>query len=92
MRLMFLGDVVGRAGRDAVTTRLPALRERLKPDLVVVNGENAAHGFGITEDIYKALREAGMRVDCMATAVAISTYNILQGERRRVAAALLGVP
>lgn len=62
MRMMFLGDVVGRAGRDAVTTRLPALRERLKPDLVVVNGENAAHGFGITEDIYKALREAGADV------------------------------
>ena len=45
-----------------------------------------------SQDLREALREAGMRVDCMATAVAISTYNILQGERRRVAAALLGVP
>ncbi len=62
MRLMFLGDVVGRAGRDAVCERLPAMREQFKPDLVVVNGENAAHGFGITEEIYLKLREAGADV------------------------------
>ena len=62
MRLMFLGDVVGRAGREAVYAQLPLLREKLKPDLVVVNGENAAHGFGITEDIYLKLREAGADV------------------------------
>jgi metallophosphoesterase (TIGR00282 family) len=62
MRLMFLGDVVGRAGRDAVYERLPMLREQFKPELVVVNGENAAHGFGITEDIYTKLREAGADV------------------------------
>ena len=62
MRLMFLGDVVGRAGRDAVYQRLPELREQLKPDIVVVNGENAAHGFGITEDIFKGLREVGADV------------------------------
>ena len=46
MRLIFLGDVVGRSGRDAITRELPGLRERYRPDLVVVNGENAAHGFG----------------------------------------------
>ena len=51
MRLLFLGDVVGRTGRNAVTTTLPGLRERLKLDFVVVNGENAAGGFGITEAI-----------------------------------------
>lgn len=62
MRLMFLGDVVGRAGRDAVCGLLPTLRENFKPDIVVVNGENAAHGFGITEDIYLKLREAGADV------------------------------
>ncbi len=59
---MFLGDVVGRAGRDAVYHQLPILREQLKPDVVVVNGENAAHGFGITEDIFVKLREAGADV------------------------------
>ncbi len=55
MRLIFLGDVVGRSGRDAVVRELPLLRERYRPDLVVVNGENAAHGFGITEDIFLSL-------------------------------------
>jgi 2',3'-cyclic-nucleotide 2'-phosphodiesterase len=59
---MFLGDVVGKAGREAVYHHLPLLREQLKPDVVVVNGENAAHGFGITEDIFLKLREAGADV------------------------------
>ncbi|MCA3574279.1 MAG: TIGR00282 family metallophosphoesterase [Aestuariivirga sp.] len=59
MRLIFLGDVVGRAGRDAVARELPLLRERYRPDLVVVNGENAAHGFGITEDIFQGFLAAG---------------------------------
>ncbi|MDE2383761.1 MAG: TIGR00282 family metallophosphoesterase [Alphaproteobacteria bacterium] len=62
MRLMFLGDVVGKSGRDAVYAQLPLLREKLQPDLVVVNGENAAHGFGITEEIFQKLREAGADV------------------------------
>jgi 2',3'-cyclic-nucleotide 2'-phosphodiesterase len=62
LRLIFLGDVVGRTGRDAVAQHLPSLRERYQPDLVVVNGENAAHGFGITEDIFNGLREAGADV------------------------------
>jgi len=62
VRLIFLGDVVGRSGRDAVFFHLPILRERYKPDCVVVNGENAAHGFGITEDIFTKLRDAGADV------------------------------
>jgi metallophosphoesterase (TIGR00282 family) len=59
MRLLFLGDVVGRPGRQAVTSRLPALRERYKLDFVVVNAENAAGGFGITEAICTDLLDAG---------------------------------
>lgn len=59
---MFLGDVVGKSGRDVVARELPLLRERYKPDLVVVNGENAAHGFGITEDIYLGFLAAGADV------------------------------
>jgi len=51
MRLMFLGDLVGRSGRRAVIEQLPALRKRYKLDFVIVNGENAAGGFGITEEI-----------------------------------------
>lgn len=62
MRLLFLGDVVGRAGRQAVCEQLPALRERLAADFVIVNGENAAGGFGITEQIFQNLRDAGADV------------------------------
>jgi metallophosphoesterase (TIGR00282 family) len=59
MRLIFLGDIVGRTGREAVSRELPKLRSRYAPDLVVINGENAAHGFGITEDILKQILDAG---------------------------------
>src|SRR5215211_7932724 len=59
MRLLFLGDIVGRPGRNAVTARLPALRERWRLDCVVVNGENAAGGFGITEAICDEILMAG---------------------------------
>ena len=48
MKILFVGDVVARAGRDALQTHLPVLKEKLKPDVVIVNGENAAHGVGIT--------------------------------------------
>jgi metallophosphoesterase (TIGR00282 family) len=62
MRLLFLGDVVGRSGRRAVLEELPRLRERYKLDFVVVNGENAAGGFGITEAILLELLDAGADV------------------------------
>ncbi len=59
MRLLFVGDVVGRSGRAIVVERLPRLVANWKLDLVVVNGENAAGGFGITEPIYQDLIDAG---------------------------------
>jgi metallophosphoesterase (TIGR00282 family) len=59
MRILFIGDVVGRAGRAAVNDRLPGLIKDWQLDLVVVNGENAAGGFGITETIYTELVDAG---------------------------------
>src|SRR5947209_16694517 len=62
MRLLFVGDVVGRSGRTAVTERLPALKRDWKLDCVTVNGENAAGGFGITEPIYNELIDAGADV------------------------------
>jgi metallophosphoesterase (TIGR00282 family) len=62
MRLLFLGDIVGRSGRDAVTGRLPELRKSLDLDFVVANGENAAAGFGITGKICESLFEAGVDV------------------------------
>lgn len=63
MRLLFLGDIVGRSGREGVLRHLPDLKSRLKPDFIVVNGENAAGGFGITEKIAEELFAVG--IDCV---------------------------
>jgi 2',3'-cyclic-nucleotide 2'-phosphodiesterase len=62
MRLLFLGDIVGRTGRNAVIERLPGLREDWKLDAVVINGENAAGGFGLTEAIFDEVVNAGADV------------------------------
>lgn len=63
MRVLFLGDVLGRSGRRVIADELPQLRERLKLDFVVANAENAAGGFGITPGIAEELFEAG--IDCL---------------------------
>jgi 2',3'-cyclic-nucleotide 2'-phosphodiesterase len=60
MRILFVGDIVGRSGRNIVAERLPKLVRDWKLDLVVANGENAAGGFGITEAIYRELIEVGV--------------------------------
>ncbi|MEA2728929.1 MAG: 2,3-cyclic-nucleotide 2-phosphodiesterase [Acetobacteraceae bacterium] len=62
MRILFLGDVLGRTGRDAVAARLPGLRKDLRIDLAVVNAENASHGFGLAPDMARALFAAGADV------------------------------
>jgi metallophosphoesterase (TIGR00282 family) len=62
MRLLFLGDVVGKSGRDAVALRVPDLIRRYALDFVVINGENASHGRGLTEGHYNDLRAAGADV------------------------------
>lgn len=59
MRFLFLGDLVGRSGRRAVVEQLPGLRRDFDLDFVVVNGENAAGGFGITEQILIDVIDAG---------------------------------
>lgn len=59
MRLVFLGDVVGRAGRQVVLEQMPKLRQKWKLDCIIVNGENAASGFGITEKISEDFFNAG---------------------------------
>ena len=63
MRIAFFGDVVGRSGRDGLAQHLPNLRRRLGLDFVVVNAENAAAGFGITENTARELFQAG--ADCL---------------------------
>ncbi|WP_149141051.1 TIGR00282 family metallophosphoesterase [Gemmobacter caeruleus] len=63
MKILFLGDVMGRAGRAAIVERLPGLRTEWGLDFVVVNGENASSGAGLTADHAKALLAAG--ADCL---------------------------
>jgi metallophosphoesterase (TIGR00282 family) len=59
VRILFVGDVVGRPGRDAIEGLLPSLRERLDVDACVVNGENVANGVGITPRLAEVLIAAG---------------------------------
>lgn len=63
LRLLFIGDIVGRSGRDILAKTLPDLRERWALDFVIVNGENAAGGFGITESICQNFLDLG--ADCI---------------------------
>lgn len=63
MRILFLGDVMGRAGRRAISERLPRLRADWRLDFVVVNGENATNGAGLSPDHARALLAAG--ADCV---------------------------
>ena len=62
MRILFLGDVVGRSGREAIAAELPRLRQSLRLDFVVVNGENASHGFGLAPAMADAFFAAGADV------------------------------
>jgi len=62
VRILFVGDVVGRPGRDAVAALLPTLRDELQVDLAIVNGENAAGGAGLTAEIARELQASGADV------------------------------
>jgi metallophosphoesterase (TIGR00282 family) len=62
VRILMIGDIVGRPGRRAVAHLLPGLRRDLKLDFVVANGENAAAGFGITGDTAQEILDAGVDV------------------------------
>jgi metallophosphoesterase (TIGR00282 family) len=61
-RLLFVADIVGRPGRDALRELLPGLKEELSPDLTIVNGENSAGGFGLTVKTIGEIRRAGADV------------------------------
>ncbi|WP_227395473.1 TIGR00282 family metallophosphoesterase [Jeotgalibacillus aurantiacus] len=65
MRILFIGDVVGSPGREMIDEFLPQLKQKHQPDLVIVNGENAASGRGITKKIYDQLLSAGADVITM---------------------------
>ena len=62
MKIIFLGDIVGRPGRRLVKALLPELIQQYEPDLTVVNGENAAGGFGLTLDVADELLHSGVDV------------------------------
>ena len=62
MKILICGDVMGKSGRLAILDNMEDLRARLEADLIIVNGENAAHGFGITEKICKSFYEVGVDV------------------------------
>jgi 2',3'-cyclic-nucleotide 2'-phosphodiesterase len=62
MRILFIGDIIGRPGREVVSAELPALRRDLKLDFVIANGENAAGGFGITRTIANDFFSLGIDV------------------------------
>jgi metallophosphoesterase (TIGR00282 family) len=78
MRILFIGDIMGRSGREALEKHLPTLKKKLAPDFIIVNGENAAHGTGITVKICKEFYEIG--VDC------ITTGNHIWDQREIIAA------
>src|SRR5207253_5666583 len=61
-KILFVADVVGHPGREAVKALLPALKKELRPNLTIVNGENAAGGFGLTAKIAAELKGAGADV------------------------------
>lgn len=69
MRLLMIGDIVGRPGRKAVKETLPGLKKELQVDVVVANGENAAGGTGITQDVANELFNAGIDILTMGNHV-----------------------
>ncbi|WP_141433488.1 TIGR00282 family metallophosphoesterase [Bacillus sp. 03113] len=61
MNILFIGDVVGSLGREMIKEYVPKLKEKYRPQLTIINGENAAGGKGITEKIYREFLECGVQ-------------------------------
>jgi len=62
MKILFLGDIIGRPGREALAVLIPKLKKKYKPDLIVANGENLAHGIGITKITFEQAVSIGIDV------------------------------
>jgi 2',3'-cyclic-nucleotide 2'-phosphodiesterase len=86
MRLLFIGDVVGKPGREGLAAAMPGLRQERLPDLVVVNGENAAGGVGVTAETAAEIFEAGADVITLGnhTYRHKDVYSYLDSEQRIV--------
>ena len=65
MRILFFGDIVGRSGREAMVKHLPALKQKLQPDVIIANAENAAGGYGLTLKIAEEF--LGLGIHCLTT-------------------------
>jgi 2',3'-cyclic-nucleotide 2'-phosphodiesterase len=65
MHILFIGDIVGRPGRDVVAAELPRLKDAFKLDFVIANAENAAGGFGLTRAVADEVFATG--IDCLTT-------------------------
>ncbi|MCX5725831.1 MAG: TIGR00282 family metallophosphoesterase [Candidatus Saganbacteria bacterium] len=60
MDILFIGDIIGRYGREITKKLIPELKEKFKPDIIITNGENSASGYGITVKVYNELMDAGI--------------------------------
>ena len=65
MKILFCGDISGEAGRKAIKTYVPKLKEKYHLDAVILNAENAAHGLGLTPKTYQELLRVGVDVMTM---------------------------
>lgn len=65
LKILFIGDIIGKLGRQICRQLLPGLKQELSPDLIIANGENSAHGYGVTEKIYQELITMGIEVITM---------------------------
>jgi len=86
MRILFIGDVVGKPGRQAVAALVPALRRERDVDLVIANGENSAHGAGFTQTTVTELLESGVDVLTSGdhTWDQKEAYQVIDRERRLI--------
>ena len=60
LKILFIPDIVGKIGRNAVRQELPSLKKKFKPDLIIANVENLAHGIGATQKTLDELKEIGI--------------------------------
>lgn len=77
MKILFIGDIFGRPGREAVMTMLPKLRDEHGIDLAIANGENVSNGRGMTPDHYRELRRAGVDLFTSGNHIFRSSMEVL---------------
>lgn len=83
IRILFIGDIVGKSGRDIVKELLPKLKTDYRPDFIIANGENAAHGKGITPKLFRELLSFGIDVVTMGnhTYAKNNIYDIIEDKQ-----------